>query len=255
MTKTLNILDFDDSGRAVIEIPQIQQDYSIVLNHWHDIECQLKEIEEDLSCPDTEARRRFLEKTRKLLLEHKGRIEDSNSGEYDKREYYIEVLKEAGYDEKEIEGFEFEEDKPDEVELKLSGTDVQLDVKYEDEDEVVKCLCVYHFRLKHSLAWYLINRLDHEIAMVDRQIEKTSGLLKICDRDDHCDRAITIIAKSNCLLKARNCLMEEFRLSEIQAEHILSVRLGELSSTTMDSVLQQLEFYTAVKSLLMDLKG
>ena len=70
-----NILDFDDNGRAVIEIPQIQHDYSLVLNHWQDIKSQLEEIEEDLSCCDTEGRRRFLEKARKLLLEYREKSE------------------------------------------------------------------------------------------------------------------------------------------------------------------------------------
>ena len=107
MTNTSNILDFDDNGRAVIEIPQIQHDYSLVLNHWQDIKSQLEEIEEDLSCCDTEGRRRFLEKARKLLLEYR-----------EKSEWFGE--------------FEFKEneidDKIDEVELKLSKSNINLDV-------------------------------------------------------------------------------------------------------------------------------
>ena len=226
MTNTLNILDFDDNGHAVIEIPQIQHDYSLVLNHWQDIKFQLEEIEEDLSCCDTEGRRCFLEKARKLLLE------------------YGEKSEEFGE-------FEFEENEIDEVELKLSKSNTHLDIKC-DEDEVY--LCVYHFRLKHSLAWYLMNRLDYEIAMIGRQIEKTSGLLKICDSNDNFDKAITIIRESNCLLTSRNGLMKEFQLSEIQAEHILSTTLRELTATTTDSVLRDLDFYASVTSLLRDLK-
>ena len=67
-----NILDFDDNGCAVIEIPQIQHDYSLILI----IGRILKEIEEDLSCCDTEVRRRFLEKSRKLLLEYREKSEE-----------------------------------------------------------------------------------------------------------------------------------------------------------------------------------
>lgn len=29
-----NILDIEDNGYALIEIPQIQTDYSFMLNHW-----------------------------------------------------------------------------------------------------------------------------------------------------------------------------------------------------------------------------
>lgn len=225
-----NILDFDDNGYAVIEIPQIQHDYSLVLNHWQDIECQLEEIEEDLSCYDTEGRRRFLEKARKLLLEYMEKSEEFGEFEFEENEIDDEI---------------------DEVELKLSKSNIHLDVKC-DEDEVY--LRVYHFRLKHSLAWYLMNRLNHEIAMMGRQIEKTSGLLKICDSNDHLDKAITIIRESNCLLTSRNGLMKEFQLSEIQAEHILSTTLRELTAATTDNVLRDLDFYASVTSLLRDLK-
>ena len=226
MTNTSNILDFDDNGCAVIEIPQIQHDYSLMLNHWQDIKFQLEEIEKDLLCCDTERRRCFLEKARKLLLEYREKSEEFGE-------------------------FEFEENEIDEVELKLSKSNIHLDVKC-DEDEVY--LCVYHFRLKHSLAWYLMNRLDYEIAMINRQIEKTSGLLKICDSNDHFDKAITIVKESKCSLIARNRLMKEFHLSEIQAEHILSTTLRELTATTTDSVLRDLDFYASVTSLLRDLK-
>ena len=99
-----------------------------------------------------------------------------------------------------------------------------------------------------------MNRLDHEITLIGRQIEKTSGLLKICDSNDNFDKAITIIRKSNCLLTSRNGLMNEFQLSEIQAEHILSTTLRELTATTTDSVLRDLDFYASVTSLLRDLK-
>ena len=230
MTNTSNILDFDDNGRAVIEIPQIQHDYSLMLNHWQDIKFQLEEIEEDLLCCDTEGRRRFLEKARKLLLEYREKSKEFGELEFEENEIDDEI---------------------DEVELKLSKSNIHLDVKC-DEDEVY--LCVYHFRLKHSLAWYLMNRLDHEIAMINRQIEKTSGLLKICDSNDHFDKAITIVKESKCSLIARNRLMKEFHLSEIQAEHILSTTLRELTATTTDSVLRDLDFYASVTSLLRDLK-
>ena len=135
MTNTSNILDFDDNGCAVIEIPQIQHDYSLMLNHWQDIKFQLEEIEEDLSCCDTEERRCFLEKARKVVLEYWEKSEDNGSDEYDEGGWYIEVLKEAGYEEKEIGEFEFEENEIDEVELKLSKSNTHLDIKC-DEDEV-----------------------------------------------------------------------------------------------------------------------
>lgn len=238
MVKSLNILDFDDTGRAIIEIPKVQHNYSFVLNHWQNIKCQLDEIDDDLSCTMSEEKRQFLEKTRSLLLEYREQLEDDGDKERD---------------EKDIDEFEFGEDKIDDVELKLSNTNSHLNVEYDSEEEEAY-LCVYHFRLKHSLAWYLMNRLDHEIMMIEQQIEKISGLLKIYDSDENFEKAVVIIRKSNSFLMARRGLMEEFQLSEIQAEFVISMKFGNFVSFSLNKILHRLEFYATVKSFLNKLK-
>lgn len=253
MENISNILDFDDNGRATIEIPRIQEDYSFILNHWQDIESQLAEIENDLSYLGVGEKRSFLEKAKKLFLEYKEsedlchKDNDDSSDNIDSDDDYIDDI--------DFDKFIFDENDSDEqkLEMKLSVASTSLCVKYDEEAEETT-LCVFHFKLKHSLAWYMMNRLDHEIAMLDQQIEKTSGLLKIVGLENNLDKAILTISQSNSLLVARNKLMEEFQLTKIQAENILSMKLKALTSTTEDDALADLRFYTSIKSILTALK-
>ena len=48
--------------------------------------------------------------------------------------------------------------------------------------------------------------------------------------------------------------MEEFQLTEIQAENILSMKIKTFVSTTEDDVLADLSLYTSIKSILTALK-
>lgn len=183
MENTSNILDFDDNGRAAIEIPWVQEDYSFILNHWQDIESQLAEIENDLSYLEPGEKRSFLEKAKKLFVENK-ELEDfkhkdngDDSGNIDSNDDSLDndYLNDIDFDK-----FLLDKDGSDEqkLDMKLSTANTSLCVKYYEESEETT-LCVFHFKLKHSLAWYLMNRLVHEIAMIDQQIEKNSGLLEL----------------------------------------------------------------------------
>ncbi len=267
MENISNILDFDDNGRAVIKIPRLQEDYSFILNHWQDIEIQLAEIENDLSHLEPGEKRSFLEKAKKIFVEyresedfkHKDNDDDSDDIDSDDDglnddglddDYLNDLFNDIDFDK-----FFLDEDNSDEqkLEMKPSAANTSLRVNYDEESEE-PTLCVFHFKLEHSLAWYLMNRLDHEIAMIDQQIEKTSGLLKIVGVENNLHKAILTIRQSNSLLVARNKLMEEFQLTEIQAENILSMKLKTLTSTTEDNALADLRLYTSIKSILTALK-
>lgn len=253
MENISNILDFDDNGRAVIKIPRLQEDYSFILNHWQDIEIQLAEIENDLSHLDPGEKRSFLEKAKKIFVEYR-ESEDFKHKDNNVDSEYIDS-DDDGLDDLfndiDFDKFFLDEDNSDEqkLEMKLSAANASLRVNYDEESEE-PTLCVFHFKLEHSLAWYLMNRLDHEIAMIDQQIEKTSGLLKIVSVENNLDKAILTIRQSNNLLVARNKLMEEFQLTEIQAENILSTKINTLTSTTEDDALADLRLYTSIKSIL-----
>lgn len=75
-----NILDVDETGKAVIEIPHLQQDYSFILNHWKKSDIQLSEIDNDLLNPDSEDRRYFLEKARLILLKFQVMVQKTVGG-------------------------------------------------------------------------------------------------------------------------------------------------------------------------------
>ena len=267
MENISNILDFDDNGRAVIKIPRLQEDSSFTLNHWQDIESQLAEIENDFSYLEPGEKRSFLEKAKKVFVEyresedfkHKDNDDDSDDIDSDDDglnddglddDYLNDLFNDIDFDK-----FFLDEDNSDEqkLEMKLSAANTSLRVNYDEESEE-PTLCVFHFKLEHSLACDLMNRLDHEIAMIDQQIEKTSGLLKIVGVENNRHKAILTIRQSNSLLVARNKLMEEFQLTEIQAENILSMKLKTLTSTTEDNALADLRLYTSIKSILTALK-
>lgn len=261
MADIINILDFDAEGGAYIHIPRVQQDYSIVLKHWKGIEAQIEEIDEDLSLEETDEMKLFLEKAKRLLSEYKVQIEgdDEDDDEYydsddeceddGECEYSEELIQETGdaiewEDEEESEQAAFDE--------KLSAANISLNVEYDDDiDE--DYLCVYHVWLKHSLMWYLSNRLDKEIKMVDCQIEKDNGLLKIHENENF-DHTINIIRNSRSTLAARDRLMKELHLSEIQAEYILEMKLRDLAGAITSVVVGHIAFLDAVKNLLIALK-
>ena len=77
------ILDFNDNGGAVIEIPQIGNSYSLVVNHWEKTEIQLQEIEKDLQQSDSEQRTIFLKKYAEELRKFQERFQqfDLNDNE------------------------------------------------------------------------------------------------------------------------------------------------------------------------------
>lgn len=264
MENISNILDFDENGRAVIEIPRVQDNYSFILNHWQNIECQLTEIENDLSYLEPGEKRLFLENVKKILVKyresedcnHKDNDDDFDDNDDDNDDDFDEAyLNDIDFNNIDFNEYFSDEDDSEEekFETKLLAANIPLCVKYDEETEEA-VLCVSHFKLKHSLAWYLMNRLDHEIAMIDQQIEKTSGLLNIVSCENKLDKAILTIRESNSYLAARNKLMEEFQLTEIQAENILSMKLKTFVSTTEDDVLADLSLYTSIKSILTALK-
>ncbi len=262
MAEIINILDFDAEGGAYIHIPQVQQDYSIVINHWKGIEAQIEEIDEDLLLAEAEEMKLFLEKAKRLLSEYKVQIEGDDE-EDDDDEYYDSDDEceddECEYNEEWIQAvcgpIEWENEEDNEQALfykKLSAANISLNVEYDDDiDE--DYLCVYHVRLKHSLMWYLSNRLDKEIKMGDCQIEKENGLLKIYENENF-ERTLKIIRNSCDTLAARDGLMKELHLSEIQAEYILKMKLRDLAGAVTSGIVGHIAFLDAVKNLLIALK-
>jgi len=218
-----NTLDFNNEGGAVIEIPQIGNDYSLVLNHWYLFEYQLQEIENDLQQSDSEQRTSFLKKYANELQNFKEQFQEFDSDEEEYEEEYES--------EEEREFYETESNK------NLVSNYAHLEVS--------------NFELKHSLAWYLMNFIDEEIKKIEIEIEKQRKI-QICVADS--DKVIEVIRKSENLFFACKNLMEHFDLSQTQAYAIGQMTLRTLTSTSAEDFEELIKFRQTQKSFLEKLK-
>jgi len=203
------ILDFNDQGGATIEIPQIDSDYSLVINHWESADIQLQEIEQDILQSDSLHRTNFLKKYAKELQQKREQFQKQES-------------------EKECE----------------DDDDIIEEEEFLEEDNVMEYdkgqnrLSIYASILKHSLAWYLMNCVGTEIAKIENEIEKQKGIL-IAARD--IDATIQIIHKSQSASQAEIKLMKHFSLSKLQAKAVVNMTLREMDESQQENELIFLE--------------
>ncbi|MDH8700938.1 hypothetical protein M2138_000272 [Dysgonomonadaceae bacterium PH5-43] len=263
ITNTYSVLDFDENGCATIEIPQVQSDYSFILNHWQNSHIQIDEIERDLLYTDSEERKLFLEKSKKTLLNYQKYFlndygdyaEDTDlittdeiHQELQDSDYALSEEEKAKWDdifESDIDwDWDWKEDKD-----KINTT---IDTAYNDEDNS-QYLIVRNFKLKHSLAWYLMNRIEEEIIKVKKEIEGYRGILKILKNDDT-KNVIDTIKMSRNTTDAYNQLMQKFNLSEIQANMICNMILQRFTSLLDEEVIEIIEEYVVIQSFLEKLK-
>ena len=216
------ILDFNDNGSAIIEIPQIGNDYSLMVNHWYSVDYQLKQIKDDLKKSDSEQRTIFLKKYAKELKNHKEHFQQNDIEDFDDD---LEAISD--------EEREFYEDDINKLFFHYHNTGIGEGYLSIDE-----------FELKHSLAWYLMNVIDDEIKKIETEIEKQKGL-KICAAD--VDKTIKIIRESATPFDASINLMQHFSLSKIQAKAALELTLKSITSIDFQ---KNIEFLQSQKMFL-----
>jgi len=218
----ISILDFNDNGGAIIEIPQIDNDYSLVINHWKSTEIQLQEIEKDLQQSDSEQRTSFLKKYAEELRKFEKEFQESD------------------LENEKIEEYESEEEKQ---------------FYEEDEEQVIHCeervfLHIYNFDLKHSLAWYLMNCVNSEIDKIEQKTEIQKGVLKACES---IDEAISIIRGAESGYYAVLDLMKHFSLSKLQAKAVINLSVRDISEKE-NQLKNEIKFLQSQKSFLEKLK-
>ena len=107
------------------------------------------------------------------------------------------------------------------------------------------------FTLKHSVTWYLYNRLDSEIDKMDSKIEGVQSQIKAVD---NLDIVIKAIRDSFTQEGAVNKLMEQLMFTEIEARYILNTSLIRLTGIVKDKVYEDINYLNNIKSLLVGLK-
>jgi len=225
-----NILDFNDNGGAIIEISQIYSEYSLVVIHWKSTKKQLQEIEQDILQSNSQQLTNFLKKYAEELQKCK------ELQEYDDED------DDEDYDEWWVSAFESEEEKQ-------FWYDMIVDENIEYEEESGR-ICISNFRLKHSLAWYLMNCINTEIEKIEIEIEKQKGIL-IAIND--IETTLKIIHESKSQYQAATDLMKHFSLSKLQAKAAANLAIRDISC--QKEIERRIKFLELKKSFLEKLKA
>lgn len=261
MTPHFAILDFDEDDKAIVEVPDALRNYSLVVEHWQDPHIQLEEIEADLLCVDSSARKNFLDKARSVLRECLECGESSPSETEDdwllnvelsdeEQERIMSLHKDLNLDESSHWPFDVEESEEEkEFNSRSLNENVHLESGYDEEYANPQYLRIYNYRLKHSLVWYLMGRVEREITMVEREIEKNYGYLKIHDGDNF-EKFITICRKSNSPFAAMTSIVQEFQLSSKATEQLLGTTMRDLAAVSTAFCQEQIRFFEAIKVVL-----
>ena len=114
--------------------------------------------------------------------------------------------------------------------------------------------------LKDLIHHFVYHRLDIVTRRTEFELKKAKdrahileGFMKVIATQDTLDRAIAIIRHSENPQAAKDGLMEEFELSEIQAQAILDLRLARLTGMELDKIRDEYEEILAIINDLEDI--
>lgn len=97
----------------------------------------------------------------------------------------------------------------------------------------LKQLIHYFVEHRHEV---VVRRAEYELRKAQERAHILEGYMKVIGTQDDLDRAIKIIRESSTPEEARNGLITEFGLSEIQARAILELRLRTLTGLEIDKI-------------------
>ncbi len=114
----------------------------------------------------------------------------------------------------------------------------------------LKQLIQYFVEHRHEV---VVRRTQYELEQAEKRAHILEGLLIALD---HLDEVIKLIRNSKTIEEARNGLMSNFKLSEIQAKAILEMRLQKLTGLERDKIKDEYEelmkFIEHLKLILSD---
>lgn len=84
-------------------------------------------------------------------------------------------------------------------------------------------------------------RTEFELKKAKDKAHILEGYMKVIASEDTLDKAIHIIRNSNNPSEAKQGLMDEFELSEVQAQAILDLRLAKLTGMELDKIREEYE--------------
>lgn len=108
---------------------------------------------------------------------------------------------------------------------------------------------IYHFiEHRHDVVY---RRTEYELKKARERAHILEGYMKVIATQDTLDRAIYIIRHSENPQEAKDGLIKEFELSEIQAQAILDLRLARLTGMELDKIREE---YEQILALILDLE-
>ena len=121
----------------------------------------------------------------------------------------------------------------------VAGRPVQLNVKD----------IIHHFvDHRHEV---VVRRTEHEIKKAKERAHILEGFMKVIGTQDSLDKAIKIIRNSSNPADAKQGLITEFELSDIQAQAILDMRLARLTGMELDKIRAE---YDEIMKMINDLQ-
>lgn len=112
----------------------------------------------------------------------------------------------------------------------------------------LKDIIVHFVEHRHEV---VIRRTQYELRKAQERAHILEGFMKVIATQDTLDKAIAIIRHSANPQAAKQGLMEEFELSEIQAQAILDLRLARLTGMELDKIRDE---YKAIMDLIANLE-
>lgn len=97
----------------------------------------------------------------------------------------------------------------------------------------------------------IVRRTEYELRKAKERAHILEGFMKVIGTQDSLDRAIAIIRHSENPAAAKEGLITEFELSEIQAQAILDLRLARLTGMELDKIRAE---YEEIMALIKDLE-
>lgn len=112
----------------------------------------------------------------------------------------------------------------------------------------LKDIIVHFVEHRHEI---VVRRTEFELRKAKERAHILEGFMKVISTQDALDKAISIIRHSATPQDAKEGLMQEFELSEIQAQAILDLRLARLTGMELDKIRAE---YEEIMALIKDLE-
>ena len=97
----------------------------------------------------------------------------------------------------------------------------------------------------------IVRRTEYELRKAKERAHILEGFMKVIGSQESLDKAIAIIRHSATPQDAKDGLMKEFELSDIQAQAILDLRLARLTGMELDKIRAE---YEEIMALIKDLE-